>query len=243
MPLSITIPAFAFGAVLLLIALTGGGFKLFGAEIFHTIDRAGRIAAAILGVSFLALSIYLWTQIDRGPAPTPVVLPTPPPAGPHPEVKVTAEPLPLGIYSFGEEIRVILIDSETREPFKTQNVVWLHNHKKPVATGPVVQHTFTLPNTTMAYQLDVFYNSRDAYQYISKEFPVKEPDQPITVQPELPKGSSGGGVVTCGFDPVSAEEYYAVNQYLQANPGMSCGEALPIVMEQLAWRRATSIGR
>lgn len=58
MPQNITIAAFVFGAVLLLIALLGGRFKLFGAEIMGTTGLGVRGVAGFLGISFLALGIY-----------------------------------------------------------------------------------------------------------------------------------------------------------------------------------------
>ncbi len=57
MPQSITIGAFVFGAVLILIALLGGGFKIFAAEIPLAIARPQRFVAAVLGTFFILIGI------------------------------------------------------------------------------------------------------------------------------------------------------------------------------------------
>ena len=57
MPQSITIGAFVFGAVLVLIALLGGGFKMFGAEIPLAMRRPQRLTAAVLGPVFILVGI------------------------------------------------------------------------------------------------------------------------------------------------------------------------------------------
>ncbi len=72
MPQSIPIAAFAFGAVLLLIALLGGKFKLFGAEVSGTAGRAGRSVAAILGIALIVIGLVIALQTaDRGSGPQP----------------------------------------------------------------------------------------------------------------------------------------------------------------------------
>lgn len=58
MPQNITIAAFVFGSVLLLIALLGGKFKIFGAEVDGVIGSNTRIFAGILGVIFLGIGLY-----------------------------------------------------------------------------------------------------------------------------------------------------------------------------------------
>ena len=55
MPQDITIAAFILGAVLLLIALLGGGFKIFGAEITGRVGHRGRQIAGVL-----AMILLLW---------------------------------------------------------------------------------------------------------------------------------------------------------------------------------------
>lgn len=57
MPQSVIIGAFVFGAVLLLIALTGGNFKLFSAEISVRVSSGGRAVAGIIGVVLLCIGV------------------------------------------------------------------------------------------------------------------------------------------------------------------------------------------
>jgi phosphotransferase system glucose/maltose/N-acetylglucosamine-specific IIC component len=58
MPTSITIAAFVLGAVLLLIAILHGSFKIFGAEVDGTAGRFGRIFAGLLGVVLIAIGLF-----------------------------------------------------------------------------------------------------------------------------------------------------------------------------------------
>lgn len=58
MPASIKLGAFVFGAVLLLIAILGGNFKLFGAEVASTVtSRWQRFASLLLGVLLVVVSL------------------------------------------------------------------------------------------------------------------------------------------------------------------------------------------
>jgi hypothetical protein len=57
MPANLAIAAFVFGAVLLLIALVGGGFKVFGAEVAEkAAGPSTRWASGVLGGSLLAVA-------------------------------------------------------------------------------------------------------------------------------------------------------------------------------------------
>ena len=58
MPQSITIAAFVLGPVLLLIALLGGGFKIFGAEVPGKTGWGGRIVAGIAGTIFICVGLF-----------------------------------------------------------------------------------------------------------------------------------------------------------------------------------------
>lgn len=62
MPQSISIAAFVFGAVLLLIALLKGGFKIFGAEVAANAGKGARVIAGIVGVVFLLIGLGASTQ-------------------------------------------------------------------------------------------------------------------------------------------------------------------------------------
>ena len=57
MPESLSIGAFVFGAVLILVALLGGNFKLFGAEINATVGRSLRAVAFMLGLGFVGYAL------------------------------------------------------------------------------------------------------------------------------------------------------------------------------------------
>lgn len=59
MPENLKIGAFVFGAILVLIALVGGNFKLFGAEVAATISsRFLRFIAFVLGTTFLVVAMH-----------------------------------------------------------------------------------------------------------------------------------------------------------------------------------------
>ena len=58
MPQNVTIGAFVFGAVLVLIALLPGGFKIFGVEISGTTGRLRRITAGVLGILLVVVGLY-----------------------------------------------------------------------------------------------------------------------------------------------------------------------------------------
>lgn len=68
MPQSITIAAFVFGAVLLLIAIVGGGFKIFGAEVSGSAGKGGRLGAGLAGV--ILLCVGLFGSFDKTGAPS-----------------------------------------------------------------------------------------------------------------------------------------------------------------------------
>jgi hypothetical protein len=70
MPQSITIAAFVFGAVLLLIAIMGGGFKLFGAEVSGRAGILSRMIAGAMGLSLILVGISGSAERDGHPAQT-----------------------------------------------------------------------------------------------------------------------------------------------------------------------------
>jgi hypothetical protein len=79
MPQGIPIAAFVFSAVLPLIAVLGGKFKIFGAEISGTGGRTGPSFAAVLGTALIVVGLIVALQ-QGGPSPGP----QPPPPGPQP---------------------------------------------------------------------------------------------------------------------------------------------------------------
>jgi len=94
MPEDLKIGAFVFGAILVLIALLGGNFKLFGAEVAATIsNRFLRFVAFALGTTFLVVAMHSPNSgtisvvpITPSPEPTqsPSSSPSPEPPQPSP---------------------------------------------------------------------------------------------------------------------------------------------------------------
>lgn len=74
MPQSITIAAFVFGAVLILLSLIVGKFELFGAKVDGTVGRTGRIIAFLLGIFLIGKGLNLDTspqKAQQSPDPPP----------------------------------------------------------------------------------------------------------------------------------------------------------------------------
>jgi hypothetical protein len=65
MPANIAIGAFVFGAILLLLALSSGGFKIFGAEMSAAEGRATRVVAGLCGISLLIFGA--WQSLRQEP--------------------------------------------------------------------------------------------------------------------------------------------------------------------------------
>jgi hypothetical protein len=100
MPESLTIATFVFGAVLTLLSLVGGGFKLFGAEVPGTAGTLGRTVAFVLGGVLITVGLLRegWLRpqpghgvnqqnsvlISPSDVSKPVKLPEPPPQPPQP---------------------------------------------------------------------------------------------------------------------------------------------------------------
>jgi hypothetical protein len=57
-PGSVAIAAFVFGALLILVAILGGGFKVFGAEVSGTVGTPLRVVAGVLGTGVLLGALY-----------------------------------------------------------------------------------------------------------------------------------------------------------------------------------------
>ena len=58
MPENITIAAFVLGAVMLLISIVGGKFKIFGAEVSGVAGPAGRTFAGVAGAIFIGIGLF-----------------------------------------------------------------------------------------------------------------------------------------------------------------------------------------
>jgi len=59
-----TFTIFGFGAVLIMLSLVGGNFKIFGAEVSGTAGKIGRITALVIGLFMVLLSFGLM-QFDH----------------------------------------------------------------------------------------------------------------------------------------------------------------------------------
>lgn len=57
MPPNLQIAALVLGAVFLLVAILGGRFKIFTAEVTGTASRAGRSIAGVVGIAIIAVSL------------------------------------------------------------------------------------------------------------------------------------------------------------------------------------------
>src|SRR5882762_9589230 len=66
MPQSTQIAAFILGAVLLLIALLGGGFSIFGAGVPGKVGTPGRLVAFVLSLIFIAVGLI--GSIENSPS-------------------------------------------------------------------------------------------------------------------------------------------------------------------------------
>jgi len=84
MPQTITIAAFVLGAVLLLTALLGGRFKIFGAEVSVTTGRLARAIAFVFSLFFISIGLMKFSETppsESNSAPSTRTLPPiePPP--------------------------------------------------------------------------------------------------------------------------------------------------------------------
>ncbi len=102
MPPSITIGSFVLGAVLLLVAILGGGFKIFGAEVSGNTGTLGRLVAGTLGIILISIGFSGYEgklNLGQEPTPTPITTPTaygrPVDTDPTPATKPT--PIPKSI--------------------------------------------------------------------------------------------------------------------------------------------------
>lgn len=101
MPGNLSIALFVVGAILLLIALLGGQFKLFGAEVSGTVGRASRWMSGLAALILIGAAVLLEStgtkpaQPSPGAAPAPAVTPSAPrptPAPPPESARRAADP-------------------------------------------------------------------------------------------------------------------------------------------------------
>ncbi|MEM9272734.1 MAG: hypothetical protein AAGA80_07195 [Cyanobacteria bacterium P01_F01_bin.143] len=80
MPENLAIATFVFGAILILIGIIGGNFKLFGSEVSETIsNRWLRFISFGLGTFFLVLALEIKLPVGSNSELTPTLVPTPTP--------------------------------------------------------------------------------------------------------------------------------------------------------------------
>ncbi len=98
MPQNIVIAAFILGGLLLLVALTNGAVKVFGAEVSGTAGRTGRVLAGIFGLLILGAAFWLSLPNNMGVLTT--TNPSPPAQTPTTKIvpeTATASPKPTSI--------------------------------------------------------------------------------------------------------------------------------------------------
>lgn len=71
MPQNIALAAFIIGGVLLLLAVSSGNFKVFGAEMSGAAGRGPRIASGVMGVLLLCFGAWQANRPDPTPRPEP----------------------------------------------------------------------------------------------------------------------------------------------------------------------------
>jgi hypothetical protein len=207
MPQTITIAAFVFGAVLLLIALLGGGFKIFGAEVPEKVGRTARVVAAVAGIVFIGIGLFdsFPTQGPKGNIPKEesskphsATQPTPPPPVPRP-------PKIIGFDASKPSIN--LGDSVT--------LSWRVNEAEEVKLdGQKVDHSDTKvvsPDATKTYQL-MAYNKdgsdqKDLTVYVVKLGPPPDNKETDFTKRALdaPKNNTWYGDLVI-FNPQSGED-------------------------------------
>lgn len=95
MPQTLAIGAFVLGAVLLLIAVLKGGFKIFGAEVSSSAGTGGRLVAGVLGLVLIVVGFALGHAEPAAQREEAAPTPAPGGAGPaQPLLRVNAAPAP-----------------------------------------------------------------------------------------------------------------------------------------------------
>ncbi len=68
MPQSVPLAAFVFGAVLLLISLVSGGFKIFGAEVPGSAGRTARFLSFFIGIILIIVGLTYEENAKQSPS-------------------------------------------------------------------------------------------------------------------------------------------------------------------------------
>lgn len=86
MPQNLSIAVFVLGAVLLLLSLVSGGFKIFGSEVPGAANRAARVVAFVIGLFLIGFALWHYNDAQKD-VPKPVTASAPSPAtSPAPDV-------------------------------------------------------------------------------------------------------------------------------------------------------------
>ena len=86
MPQSLSIGVFVLGAVLLLLSLVSGGFKIFGSEMPGAANRVARGAAFVIGLFLIGFALWHYSDAQKEASnPTPAPAPQPGPPEPQPK--------------------------------------------------------------------------------------------------------------------------------------------------------------
>lgn len=135
MPQTPLIGVLVLGAVLLLLSLVSGSFKIFGSEIPGAANRVARTVAFIIGISLIGFALWHFSDTPKEtPKPVPGPAPTQPADGPQP---VPPEPQPKPAPAV-----VSLNDAEARQTYGDEGTDF--------GVGPrnSVQQTVSAPTPT-----------------------------------------------------------------------------------------------
>lgn len=95
MPQNLSIAVFVLGAVLLLLSLVSGGFKIFGSEIPGAASRVARAMAFVIGLFLIGFALWRFNDVRedaRKPESTPAVVSSNPAPTPAPAPALSDQP-------------------------------------------------------------------------------------------------------------------------------------------------------
>jgi hypothetical protein len=138
LPQSITIAAFVFGAVLLLIAIMGGGFKLFGAEVAGKAGILMRLVAGTLGLLLILFGIFGSAERNDNQASI---------SAPNPNLPLAADKTS----AVTQNPSVSTTKSLQQQPSPLPPNGFTANPALPASTCPVLQGMIWLQNPNLWY--------------------------------------------------------------------------------------------
>ncbi|HEY1929086.1 MAG TPA: rhodanese-like domain-containing protein [Caulobacteraceae bacterium] len=92
MPQTLTIGIFVLGAVMLLLALVSGGFKIFGSEMPGVVNRSARVLAFLIGAGLVGFSLIHFREPPVAKASTDQTAQVPAPLKPAAPTDVANRP-------------------------------------------------------------------------------------------------------------------------------------------------------